>query len=1406
MKRNGKSSHGNARIIFIIAVLILLFIVAMLAVYVFLRDSGETSAKSNDIGKTPLVGSQEDRNQSQAGAGRQGQYAQDGENEISNVQEENKNEAVTGQNTTSGNIASGNTTSGNTTSQEPPVTVIQREKVTAQNLTLGWNNILIPSSINLGKIGLNYTNLKYKVEYYYNGKIDNEKTEVIRNQKEGNTIKEYTDKCIDGYELDKVDTLPLSIQCDETKNVIQVHYKLRTDLSYKVYYKQEGTEKELSEPKQVKNQTFGTTVTENAINIPGYSKVNPKTIDIKITTGENEVTFYYKANNDTKYIVKHYQENLYNNEYTLKDVEHKKGTTDTNAFFKEKTYTGFTYEPLKTEPEERTIKGDGSLVIKLYYARNRYSVTYKPGAHGDFETKVFSNLKYGSLVPLFIPTPEAGYRFSYWSPMINPFVTQNAEYTAKWEARKDIKYVVEYYQEKLNSKEYVLVEKDTKKGETGKQATFTVKTYTGFTYEPFKTQPFDKTIKGDGSLVIKLYYSRNKYSVTYKPGTQGTFSNKVYTNLEYESPTPFFVPTGKPGYDFVNWSPAVTPKVLGNAEYTANWKPRTDTKYVVEHYQENLLNNGYTLKEKENKKGTTDALATFSPKTYEGFVYNSSKTEPANKTIRGDGTLVIKLYYDREEYTVTYKSGTQGNFTDKVYKNLKYGTPTPGFMPTGKVGYDFAGWEPVVSPFVNKDAVYTAKWKPKTDTKYVVEHYQENLLNNGYTLKEKENKKGTTDALATFSPKTYEGFTYDSSKTTPADVKIKGDGSLVIKLYYSRNKYTVTYKSGTQGNFTDKVYKDLKYGTATPNYTATGKPGYTFDKWEPNVSLTVTQNAVYTAKWKPRTDTKYVVEHYQENLNDNNYTFVEKENKTGITDALATVMPKTYEGFTYDPSKTTPADVKIKGDGTLVIKLYYTRNKYTVTYKPGTQGNFTDKVYSNLKYGTATPNYTAIAKPGYTFDKWEPNVSSTVTKNVEYVAKWKPNTNAQYVVEHYQENLNDNNYTFVEKEDKTGTTDTLATFMPKTYVGFTYDSSKTTPADVKIKGDGTLVIKLYYTRNKYTVTYKPGEEGNFADQVYPNLKYGAVTPSYTATGKPGYIFAGWSPAVNPTVTGNIIYTATWVQSKKYKVEHYKQNVNNNNYTLEETEEKHGGVGTQAVFEPKEYTGFTYEEIKTEPLNKTIPGGGMLTIKLYYARNKYTVTYKPGTQGNFTDVVYSDIKYGAATPNYTPVGKPGYTFAGWSPAFDSTVTNNIEYTATWTPSTNTKYVVEHYQENLNDNNYSFVEKENKTGTTDTLATFTPKTYQGFTYDSSKTIPADITIKGDGTLVIKLYYTRNRYTVTYRPGAEGNFTETVFSNLKYNSNTPNFDPKPKPGYKFDKWTPKIEAKVTRDVVYTATWKQV
>lgn len=219
----------------------------------------------------------------------------------------------------------------------------------------------------------------------------------------------------------------------------------------------------------------------------------------------------------------------------------------------------------------------------------------------------------------------------------------------------------------------------------------------------------------------------------------------------------------------------------------------------------------------------------------------------------------------------------------------------------------------------------------------------------------------------------------------------------------------------------------------------------------------------------------------------------------------------------------------------------------------------------------------------------------------------------------------------------------------------------------------------------------------------------------------------------------------------FTVKHYKQNVNDDNYTLSDTETKKGItenlVGDGLAKNTKTDTNYSGFYSLLYDTSTKIAADGSTVVEIYYDRYYYLMNFDlDGGYG--VEPIYA--RYGAPISVGTPT-KPGYTFDGsWTPALPDTMpVNGGTYTAKWTAG-NAKYVVQYWQENANDDGYSYVEKADKTGTVGTTVSGSnDKSYQGFTYNNEKT-DKNVTIKGDGSTVVNVYYDRNVYTVTFPKG--------------------------------------------------------
>ena len=180
----------------------------------------------------------------------------------------------------------------------------------------------------------------------------------------------------------------------------------------------------------------------------------------------------------------------------------------------------------------------------------------------------------------------------------------------------------------------------------------------------------------------------------------------------------------------------------------------------------------------------------------------------------------------------------------------------------------------------------------------------------------------------------------------------------------------------------------------------TTKAGFNFDGWYTDPELTasydfngaVSNGFELYAKWVPKEDTPYIIQHFIEGAN-GTYQLSETEQKQGITNAEVSASPKTFNGYKYNPYVTgTVKTGKVAPDGSLILKLYYLQEQYTVSFEENGGKPVKDQI---VKYkGTAKEVKTT--KSGYSFVGWYTSsklkskykFTTQVTKNITVYAKW----------------------------------------------------------------------------------------------------------------------------------------------------------------------------------------------------------------------------------------------------------------------------------------------------------------------------------------------------------------------------------------------------------------------------------
>lgn len=250
---------------------------------------------------------------------------------------------------------------------------------------------------------------------------------------------------------------------------------------------------------------------------------------------------------------------------------------------------------------------------------------------------------------------------------------------------------------------------------------------------------------------------------------------------------------------------------------------------------------------------------------------------------------------------------------------------------------------------------------------------------------------------------------------------------------------------------------------------------------QPVVHVDSSKAKEYIVTYQPA-EVEFTVKHYQQNVDDDNYTLLETETKNGYTEshvgnglAKNTKTDTKYSGFYSLLYDTT---TKIAADGSTVVEIYYDRYYYLMNFDLD-GGYGVEPIYA--RYG-APINVDKPTKPGYSFDKWEPTLPATMpAENTTHKATWNAGTTS-YTVVYWYENANDNGYSYVADQKVNAqpgisvSSDDYkdANFNNKDAKHFTYNENKA--ETVTVAGDGSTILNVYFTRNTYTLTFKDGQK------------------------------------------------------------------------------------------------------------------------------------------------------------------------------------------------------------------------------------------------------------------------------------------------------------------------------------------
>ena len=1201
--------------------------------------------------------------------------------------------------------------------------------------------------------------------------VANGETLVTQTIQQGGSAVAPDAPLVSGQRFVRWDTDFTNVQSDLTVTAV---YEAITAKNMTVEYRySDGTQAAPSHVEQaVVGEPFHKTVPSPALD--GFTPDKAEVVFAVESVTEDLTVVVTYSGAARNYTVKHLFQNVEGTAYAEDEAlrETLEGTTGLDTAAQAKTVEGFTALPIT----QVKVASSGETVVEVKYDRNSYLLTWNTDGGSYIEPQM---LKYGAAVSAPADPTKVGYTFAGWDFVPETMPAAATTVTAQWANATQASYQVVYWGENLTGGyDYLYADKAT--GAVGGNIPYSTSLTgsrmpqgleaAGFELDSAKSAG-NVEITADGSAVKNVYFSRRTFTISFYR----------YSKRQWREDTSLRI-TAKYGEDVsARWETACEddgwgPNKNDNIQYTliANMPAENLTMYekssgtgtTIEYRVEKINGSGYDVY--ATFKASSGVHLTDEDKMpITGFAYDSWK-----QYTNGWGDSTLWLYYTRNSYNLVFENCTgvspralkfeaplsgakpadssvgrpagmdsdyvfMGWYLDEAFqtpvdwsstmpaRNLQvyakwakpdytvsfntHGADTETPAPIGvakydtiedqmpadptREGYVFAGWytdEAYTVPFVATQQIVRnltlhAKWTRTDSCTYVIVAKD----TEGNELKRVDGSEVEVGASVTVNAPVIDGY---QAQQSSQNVKILDDGQEVVFVYDKLQNWTATVHHYIEGT-TEKVAEDVIRSDLTVNsllvYSATVS-GYELAEGTSYVQTATRENSEITFYYKKIADSAYTVNHYY----GSNASLTETVTGTAKAGSLVTADVINKAGYTCVTSGAALSAYVAK-DGSTVINVYYAANDQTYS------------VYYYLE-GTETP------VPGTTA---------------------KENVSAKF--------------------------DETVTETAPAVTGYTVAGDSTRSITVGADNAANKIV-FYYTVNSYplNITYKYADDvpdaalrgQKAAEPVSRDIAFGApysvaspLIPGYTAS-----VAAVAGTMAENGVTVEVVYRAA--TDTAYTVKHMLQDVTGDGYTEDAAARQtlHGTTGADTNAAAKSYEGFTAQAVE----QKTIAADSSTVVEIKYDRNSYEVTYAyVGTAPAGASALpeKATVKYGAPVAVAAAATAPGYTFSGWSQKEDFTMpAENVTITGSFTANGDTAYTVEHYQQNLAGDGYDLVETdtEHLKGETDTTATANPKTYTGFTFDGTvEGTVASGNIAGDGSLVLKLYYTRNSYDVTY-----------------------------------------------------------
>ncbi len=740
----------------------------------------------------------------------------------------------------------------------------------------------------------------YKIEYYYDGQIDNTLTETGKDVKGTEiTVSEESIKnnTKEGYSLISVNpsTRKIVISSSE-ENLIRVYYE-RNSYDYEVHYFFNGNEDEsLIETKSAKYNDVITTYTDKVKT--GYKLQKTENLPLTIGVENNIINVYYVTDNtqtkELSYTVEYYKDGK-KVENDTQVVKQTKQVLESDTLTVKKSeinvtnkYVGYKFEKTNPETIPNSINDKG--VIKVYYVKDmfEYTINYYYNGKIDNSKTESSNAKYETVISTYPDKKEVGYKLEKTENLpltVSEDKTKNVinvYYVIDENQTKELSYTVEYYKDGKKVENDTQVVKETK--HVLESDTLTVKKgeinvtdkYVGYSFVKTEPSTIPNSIENKG--IIRVYYERNSYDYEVHYFFNGNEDESLIEtkSAKYNDVITTYTDKVKTGYKLQKTENL--PLTIGvenniiNVYYVTDNTQTKELSYTVEYYKDGKKVENDTQVVKQTKQVLESDTLTVKKSEinvtnkYVGYKFEKTNPETIPNSINDKG--VIKVYYVFDEsqtkelsYTVEYYKNGKKVANDTQVEVATVHVLEPNTLQVNQdkinienkyVGYKLEKTNPETIPSeINNGGIIKVYYilddgQTKTLT-YTVNYYKDGNLVKEDTETIYETKQVLeSDTLTVKSEEInikdkYVGYKF--VKTNPELIPEVIENKGVIDVYYEKDTFTYEVRYYFNRELDESLTEKnvALYGDKITSYTDKAKEDYTLETVE-NLPLVISED------------------------------------------------------------------------------------------------------------------------------------------------------------------------------------------------------------------------------------------------------------------------------------------------------------------------------------------------------------------------------------------------------------------------------------------------------------------------------------------------------------------------------------------------------------------------------------